>query len=125
MSMYVFRQYRINLLVHVNEEGVARGINPFDSGSVVHTDVMKTDQGGARLVRRGVRRRAARRRMSRAKSGSSPSEPRAAPRDPKQSAARIWRSYNARHRRGESICVVRSRIAESTSWLYIHRRGDS
>src|SRR5689334_24313383 len=32
----------IELLVHINQEGLARGINPFDSGSQVHTDVMKT-----------------------------------------------------------------------------------
>ena len=37
------REHGLNLLVHVNEEGLARGINPFDSGSVVHTDVMKTE----------------------------------------------------------------------------------
>ena len=33
----------LNLLVHVNQEGVKRGINPFDSGSNLHTQVMKTD----------------------------------------------------------------------------------
>src|SRR5579885_2717747 len=33
----------LDLIVHVNEEGVKRGINPFDSGSAVHTQVMKTE----------------------------------------------------------------------------------
>src|ERR1700722_8110632 len=33
----------LNLLVHVNEDGVKRGINPFDSGSALHTQVMKTE----------------------------------------------------------------------------------
>ena len=47
-DMYAFRarmaeEHGLNLLVHVNEEGLARGINPFASGSVVHTDVMKTE----------------------------------------------------------------------------------
>jgi sulfate adenylyltransferase subunit 2 len=47
-DMYRFRErmaaeHAFDLLVHVNEDGVARGINPFDSGSVVHTDVMKTE----------------------------------------------------------------------------------
>src|SRR5438552_995943 len=47
-EMYRFRErmrreHDLNLLVHVNEEGLARGINPFSSGSVVHTDVMKTE----------------------------------------------------------------------------------
>src|SRR3954470_9232463 len=33
----------LELIVHVNEEGLKRGINPFDSGSNLHTQVMKTD----------------------------------------------------------------------------------
>ena len=33
----------LNLLVHINEDGVKRGINPFDSGSSLHTQVMKTE----------------------------------------------------------------------------------
>jgi sulfate adenylyltransferase subunit 2 len=33
----------LKLLVHVNEDGIARGINPFDSGSALHTQVMKTE----------------------------------------------------------------------------------
>ena len=46
-EMYAFRarmaeEHGLNLLVHVNEDGLARGINPFASGSQVHTDVMKT-----------------------------------------------------------------------------------
>ena len=56
---------RSQLLVHINQDGLARGIGPFTHGSAVHTDVMKTQgaEAGARQVRlrRGVRRRAARR----------------------------------------------------------------
>src|ERR1019366_5591099 len=37
------RRLGLDLIVHVNEEGVARGINPFDSGSALHTQVMKTE----------------------------------------------------------------------------------
>src|SRR6201991_598955 len=33
----------LNLLVHINQDGVKRGINPFDSGSALHTQVMKTE----------------------------------------------------------------------------------
>ena len=33
----------LKLLVHINQDGVERGINPFDSGSAVHTQVMKTE----------------------------------------------------------------------------------
>ena len=34
----------LNLIVHINEDGVKRGINPFDSGSNLHTQVMKTER---------------------------------------------------------------------------------
>src|SRR5262249_32776798 len=37
------RRLNLNLLVYVNEVGIARGINPFASGSSVHTHVMKTE----------------------------------------------------------------------------------
>src|SRR5690606_38929202 len=36
------RQYGLSLIVHVNEDGLARGISPITHGSAVHTDVMKT-----------------------------------------------------------------------------------
>src|SRR5213082_1193564 len=37
------RRLELNLLVHINEDGVRRNINPFDSGSALHTQVMKTE----------------------------------------------------------------------------------
>ena len=33
----------LNLIVHINEDGIRQGVNPFDSGSNLHTQVMKTD----------------------------------------------------------------------------------
>ena len=47
-EMIVFRDKRaeelgLDLIVHINQDGLARGINPFDHGSAVHTDVMKTE----------------------------------------------------------------------------------
>ena len=46
--MIAFRDKRaeelgLDLIVHINQDGLARGINPFDHGSAVHTDVMKTE----------------------------------------------------------------------------------
>src|SRR6185437_16209597 len=38
----VAMEYGLNLIVHVNEEGLKQGINPFTHGSAVHTDIMKT-----------------------------------------------------------------------------------
>src|SRR5438477_9043320 len=47
-EMYAFRSqmaadHGFKLLVHINQDGVAKGINPFVHGSEVHTDVMKTE----------------------------------------------------------------------------------
>ena len=47
-EMIAFRDKRaeelgLDLIVHINQDGLARGINPFDRGSAVHTDVMKTE----------------------------------------------------------------------------------
>jgi len=39
----VAAKYGLDLIVHINEEGVKAGINPFDSGSAKHTDMMKTE----------------------------------------------------------------------------------
>ena len=85
-DMYKLRDKQIadgwNLIRHVNEDGVAAGINPFTAGSAKHTDVMKTEGlkqalnkygfdaafGGAR--RDGIRREAGRRHDTRNRSGA-------------------------------------------------------
>src|SRR3954471_11022128 len=40
---HIAQQYGLDLLVHVNPDGIARGINPISSGSALHTQVMKTE----------------------------------------------------------------------------------
>jgi sulfate adenylyltransferase subunit 2 len=130
-EMYAFRarmaeEHGLNLLVHVNEEGVARGINPFDSGSQVHTDVMKTEAlkqaldkysfdaafGGAR---RDEERSRAKERIFSFRTAQHRW-------DPKNQRPELWRLYNARHRKGESIRVFPlSNWTELDVWLYIHR----
>jgi sulfate adenylyltransferase subunit 2 len=130
-DMYAFRarmaeEHGINLLVHVNEEGVARGINPFDSGSVVHTDVMKTealkqalDKYGFDAAFGGARRDE---EKSRAKERIFSFRTEQHRWDPKNQRPELWRLYNARHRRGESIRVFPlSNWTELDVWLYIHR----
>ncbi|MEB3090069.1 phosphoadenosine phosphosulfate reductase domain-containing protein, partial [Parvimonas sp. M20] len=47
-AMYQFRdemakKLGMDLIVHINEDGVAKGINPFTHGSAIHTDIMKTE----------------------------------------------------------------------------------
>jgi len=130
-DMYAFRarmaeEHGINLLVHINEDGVARGINPFDSGSVVHTDVMKTealkqalDKYGFDAAFGGARRDE---EKSRAKERIFSFRTAQHRWDPKNQRPELWRLYNARHRRGESIRVFPlSNWTELDVWLYIHR----
>jgi sulfate adenylyltransferase subunit 2 len=130
-EMYAFRarmaeEHGLNLLVHVNEEGLARGINPFDSGSQVHTDVMKTeglkralDKYGFDAAFGGARRDEER---SRAKERIFSFRNAQHRWDPKNQRPELWRLYNARHRKGESIRVFPlSNWTELDVWLYIHR----
>jgi len=130
-DMYAFRarmveEHGINLLVHINEDGVARGINPFDSGSVVHTDVMKTeglkqalDKYGFDAAFGGARRDE---EKSRAKERIFSFRTAQHRWDPKNQRPELWRLYNARHRRGESLRVFPlSNWTELDVWLYIHR----
>jgi sulfate adenylyltransferase subunit 2 len=130
-DMYAFRarmaeEHGIKLLVHINEDGVARGINPFDSGSAVHTDVMKTeglkqalDKYGFDAAFGGARRDE---EKSRAKERIFSFRTAQHRWDPKNQRPELWRLYNARHRRGESLRVFPlSNWTELDVWLYIHR----
>jgi sulfate adenylyltransferase subunit 2 len=130
-EMYAFRarmaeEHGLDLIVHVNEEGLARGINPVDSGSVVHTDVMKTealkqalDKHGFDAAFGGARRDE---EKSRAKERIFSFRTAQHRWDPKNQRPELWRLYNARHRRGESIRVFPlSNWTELDVWLYIHR----
>jgi sulfate adenylyltransferase subunit 2 len=129
-DMYRFRERMVaehdfDLLVHVNEDGLARGINPFDSGSVVHTDVMKTeglkqalDKYGFDAAFGGARRDEER---SRAKERIFSFRSAQHRWDPKNQRPELWRLYNARHRRGESMRVFPlSNWTELDVWLYIY-----
>jgi sulfate adenylyltransferase subunit 2 len=129
-EMYAFRarmaeEHGLNLLVHVNEEGVARGINPFDSGSQVHTDVMKTealkqalDKYGFDAAFGGARRDEERSRAKERVFSFRTAQHRW---DPKNQRPELWRLYNARHRKGESIRVFPlSNWTELDVWQYIY-----
>ncbi|HEX5245495.1 MAG TPA: sulfate adenylyltransferase subunit CysD [Gaiellaceae bacterium] len=129
-DMYRFRERMVaehgfDLRVHVNEEGLARGINPFDSGSVVHTDVMKTeglkqalDKYGFDAAFGGARRDEERSRAKERMFSFRSAQHRW---DPKNQRPELWRLYNARHRRGESMRVFPlSNWTELDVWLYIY-----
>jgi sulfate adenylyltransferase subunit 2 len=129
-EMYAFRdrmaaEHGLELLVHVNREGRARGINPFDHGSAVHTDVMKTealkqalDAHGFDAAIGGARRDEERSRAKERVFSFRSAQHRW---DPKQQRPELWRIYNARKHRGESIRVFPlSNWTELDVWRYIH-----
>ena len=115
------------LLVHVNQEGVAMNINPFDHGSEVHTNVMKTealkqalDEHGFDVAFGGARRDEER---SRAKERIFSFRTARHTWDPKNQRPELWRLFNARKRKGESIRVFPlSNWTELDVWLYIYHR---
>jgi sulfate adenylyltransferase subunit 2 len=118
------RRLRLDLIVHVNEEGLRRGINPIASGSALHTDIMKTQAlkqaldkhafdaalGGAR--RDEEKSRAKERVFSFRSAGHGW--------DPRQQRPELWNLYNTRIRPSESIRVFPlSNWTELDVWQYI------
>jgi sulfate adenylyltransferase subunit 2 len=130
-EMYAFRdaltrELGLELLVHVNQEGLEQGIGPFTHGSQVHTDVMKTQALKQALDRHGfdVAFGGARRDEERSRAKERIFSFRSAQHrwDPKNQRPELWSVYNARKRRGESIRVFPlSNWTELDVWHYIHR----
>ncbi len=118
------RRAGMELIVHVNRDGVRRGISPVASGSSVHTQVMKTeglrqalDAGGFDAAFGGARRDE---EKSRAKERifSHRSETHAW--DPRNQRPELWHLYNTRIRQGESMRVFPlSNWTELDVWDYI------
>jgi sulfate adenylyltransferase subunit 2 len=122
------RELGLELLVHVNPEGLAAGINPFVHGSAVHTDVMKT-QGLKQALDKwkfdaafgGARRDEEKSRAKERIFSFRSAEHRW---DPKQQRPELWRLYNARKHQGESIRVFPlSNWTELDVWQYIYHEG--
>jgi sulfate adenylyltransferase subunit 2 len=113
----------MELLVHRNPEAEARGINPFDHGPL-HTDMWKTeglkqalDKWGFDAAFGGARRDE---EKSRAKERIFSFRSAAHRWDPKQQRPELWRLYNARKNKGESIRVFPiSNWTELDVWQYI------
>jgi sulfate adenylyltransferase subunit 2 len=118
----------VRLLAHINEEGVARGINPITHGSAVHTDVMKTQALRQALDRYrfdaafgGARRDEEKSRAKERVLSFRTSQHRW---DPKNQRPELWNLYNARKRPGESLRVFPlSNWTELDVWEYIEREG--
>lgn len=118
-------QLGLDLLVHINQDGVDRGISPFVHGSGVHTDVMKTqglkqalDKYGFDAAFGGARRDE---EKSRAKERVFSFRSAQHRWDPKRQRPELWRLYNTRKNKGESLRVFPlSNWTELDIWQYIY-----
>jgi len=130
-AMYEFRDRRarelgMQLLVHVNADGLRAGVNPFTHGSQLYTDVMKTealrqalDKYGFDAAFGGARRDE---EKSRAKERIFSFRSAGHRWDPRQQRPELWALYNTRKRPGESLRVFPlSNWTELDVWLYIWR----
>jgi sulfate adenylyltransferase subunit 2 len=114
----------LDFIEYINQDGVDRGINPFDSGSSLHTQVMKTealkqalDKYGFDAAFGGARRDE---EKSRAKERIFSFRTATHAWDPKSQRPELWRVYNTRINKGESIRVFPlSNWTELDIWQYI------
>ena len=120
------RELGLDLIVHVNREGLERGIGPLTHGSDLHTDVMKTQ---------ALRQALDAHRFDAAIGGARRDEEKSRAKervfsfrnayhrwDPRRQRPEPWRLYNGRKRKGESIRVFPlSNWTELDVWLYIHQ----
>jgi sulfate adenylyltransferase subunit 2 len=129
-AMYEFRDRMVResgmqIIVHQNPEAKRRGINPFEHGSTLHTDLWKTeglkqalDLHGFDAAFGGARRDE---EKSRAKERIFSFRSSAHRWDPKRQRPELWNLYNAKIARGESIRVFPiSNWTELDIWQYIH-----
>ncbi len=115
----------LDLIVHINPHGVEKGINPFTHGSATHTDIWKTeglkqalDKYGFDVAFGGARRDE---EKSRAKERIFSIRSAQHRWDPKLQRPELWRLYNTRKNKGESIRVFPlSNWTELDIWQYIY-----
>jgi sulfate adenylyltransferase subunit 2 len=130
-AMYAFRdalveKLGLDLIVYRNEECVERGINPFDHGSALHTDMWKTqglkqalDRYGFDAAFGGARRDE---EKSRAKERIFSLRSDQHRWDPKLQRPELWHLYNVRRNNGESMRVFPlSNWTELDIWQFIYR----
>ncbi len=130
-AMYDFRdkmaeEVGMDLITHINPDGIAKDINPFDHGSALHTDVMKTqglkqalDEHGFDVAFGGARRDE---EKSRAKERVFSFRTETHRWDPKSQRPELWNLYNGYKNPGESIRVFPlSNWTELDIWQYIYR----
>jgi sulfate adenylyltransferase subunit 2 len=131
--MYKFRERmasesKMELIVHINPDGIRRNINPFDHGSALHTDIMKTeglkqalDQYKFDVAFGGARRDE---EKSRAKERVFSFRTTDHLWDPKNQRPELWDLYNGKTKPGESVRVFPlSNWTELDIWQYIYREN--
>jgi len=120
----IAKRYGLDLIVHVNQDGVERGINPITSGSSLHTQVMKTE---------GLRQALDKYKFDAAFGGARRDEEKSRAKerifsfrtanhtwDPRNQRPELWSLYNTKIRQGESIRVFPlSNWTELDIWQYI------
>ncbi|WP_312168956.1 sulfate adenylyltransferase subunit CysD [Stutzerimonas kunmingensis] len=129
-EMYSFRtkmveEMGLELITHINPEGVAQDMNPFTYGSAKHTDVMKTDglkqaldKYGFDAAFGGARRDEEKSRAKERVYSFRDSKHRW---DPKNQRPELWNLYNGKVKKGESIRVFPlSNWTELDIWQYIY-----
>ena len=122
----VAREGVFKLIVHVNADGLARGVGPLSHGASVHTQIMKTEgliqaleAGGFDAAFGGARRDE---EKSRAKERIFSFRSRTHRWDPRNQRPELWKLFNTRKQRGESIRVFPlSNWTELDVWRYISR----
>lgn len=122
----IAKKYNLDLLIHINQEGVKNNINPISSGSKIHTDVMKTQSliqsldkykfdaafGGARRDEE----------KSRAKERIFSFRDKKHRWDPKNQKPELWNLFNTKIDKGESVRVFPlSNWTEIDIWQYIYQ----
>lgn len=120
----VAKELGLEIRVEISEDGVARGVNPFDSGSQLHTQVMKTEALRSAMNRHkydaafgGARRDE---EKSRAKERIFSFRDTNHGWDPKSQRPELWHTYNTKIKPGESIRVFPlSNWTEVDIWQYI------
>lgn len=129
-EMYSFRDQtakdlNLELITHINPEGVEKEVNPFTHGSALHTDIMKTqglrqalDKHQFDIAFGGARRDE---EQSRAKERIFSFRSEQHRWDPKNQRPELWNLYNTTKNKGESIRVFPiSNWTELDVWQYIH-----
>ena len=119
------KELGLDLIVYINPYGVEKGINPFTHGSAVHTDIWKTEGLKQALDKYGfdVAFGGARRDEEKSRAKERVFSIRSAQHrwDPKLQRPELWRLYNTRKNKGESIRVFPlSNWTELDIWQYIY-----